>query len=90
MAAIIGRWWQTLRSGWREAMLKFEFSVKTRDGQKIESVVIHGKDMAEAERKLRQMYHYCEVTHCKTLYLDKTVGQSIEIEELLSLIARQE
>lgn len=71
-------------------MLKFEFSVKTRDGRKVESVLIQGKDLPDAERKLRQMYHHCEVTHCKTLYIDKTVGQSVEIEDVLSLIAKQE
>jgi hypothetical protein len=64
-------------------MLKFEFSVKTRDERKVESVLIQGKNFLDAERKLRQMYHHCEVAHCKTLYTDKTVGQSVEIEEVL-------
>jgi len=70
-------------------MLKFDFSVKTRDGQKVESIQIYGKDLPDAERKLRQMYHHCEVTQCKTINLDKTAGQSLDIEEVLSLIAKQ-
>ena len=70
-------------------MLKFDFSVKTRDGQKVESIQIFGKDMADAERKLRQMYHHCEVTQCRTINTDKASGQSVDIEELLSLIAKQ-
>jgi len=71
-------------------VLKFDFSVKTRDGQKVGSVLIHGKDLPDAERKLRQMYHHCEVTQCRTINLDKTVGQSLDIEEVLSLIVKHD
>ena len=71
-------------------MLKFDFSVKTRDGQKVDSILIQGKDLPDAERKLRQMYHHCEVTQCRTITLDKAVGQSSDIEEVLSLIAKQD
>jgi hypothetical protein len=71
-------------------MLKFDFSVKTRDGQKVDSILIQGKDLPDAERKLRQMYHHCEVMQCRTITLDKAVGQSSDIEEVLSLIAKQD
>jgi hypothetical protein len=46
-------------------MLKYDFSLKTREGQKLRSVVIFGKDRDDAERKLRQMYRNCEVLHCE-------------------------
>jgi len=45
-------------------MLKYDFSVKTREGQKLESICIFGKDRDDAERKLRQMYRNCEVLRC--------------------------
>lgn len=48
-------------------MLKFDFSLLTRDGQKVESIVIAAKDQVEAERKLRQMYRYCEVLTCNAV-----------------------
>jgi len=70
-------------------MLKFDFSVKTRDGQKVESIQIYGKDMPDAERKLRQMYHHCEVTQCRTVNSDKPTGFASDIEDLLTLIAKQ-
>ena len=73
---------------WGEAMLKFDFSVKTRDGQKVESIHIQGKDVMDAERKLRQMYRDCEVMHCKAVSTDKVPFQSADIEEVLSLIAK--
>jgi hypothetical protein len=71
-------------------MLKFDFSVKTRDGQKVESILIQGKDLPDAERKLRQMYRHCEVTQCKAISIDKVVGQSLDIEEVLSLISKHD
>ena len=52
--------------------------------------MMHGKDLPDAERKLRQMYHHCEVTQCRTINLDKTVGQSLDIEEVLSLIVKHD
>jgi hypothetical protein len=69
-------------------MLKFDFSVKTRDGQKVESIQIQGKDVLDAERKLRQMYRNCEIMQCRTISTDKVPFQSADIEEVLSLIAK--
>lgn len=70
-------------------MLKFDFSVNTRDGQKVESIQIYGKDFPDAERKLRQMYQHCEVLNCKTIDSGNTSSQSVDVEDLLSLIAKQ-
>lgn len=70
-------------------MLKFDFSVKTRDGQKIESIQIQGKDLPDAERKLFQMYRYCEVVECRTINVDSKHPHATDIEEVLSLIAKE-
>ena len=70
-------------------MLKFDFSVKTRDGQKIESIQIQGNDLLDAERKLFQMYRHCTVISCRTINVDNKYSQSTDIEELLSLISKQ-
>jgi hypothetical protein len=69
-------------------MLKFDFSVKTRDGQKVESIQIQGKDVVDAERKLRQMYRNCEIIQYRAINTDKVPFQSADIEEVLSLIAK--
>jgi hypothetical protein len=71
-------------------MLKFDFSVRTRDGQVVESVQIYGRDEADAERKLRQMYMHCEVLQCKIAEPEKKVSQSTDIENVLSLIAKDD
>ena len=78
----------TMHNG--EVMLKFDFSVKTRNGQKVDNIHIQGKDLADAERKLRQMYLNCEVIQCKTMDLDKKLSQSMDIEDVLSLIAKED
>lgn len=70
-----------------DVMLKFDFSIQTRDGQKIESIVIAGRDQEDAERKLRQMYRHCEVMRCR-IKGDAKQGQSTSMEEILSLISK--
>lgn len=69
-------------------MPKFDFALTTRDGQKVDSVQIYGKDMPDAERKLRQMYMHCEVTKCGMVNVEKELSPSADIEDLLSLISR--
>lgn len=71
-------------------MQKFDFSILTRDGQKVESIVIAGKDEAEAERKLRQMYRYCEIVSCNAKQSESTLGvqQTMSVEDILSLISK--
>ncbi len=69
-------------------MLKFNFSVKTREGQKIESIVIGGMDREDAERKLRQMYRHCEVLRCDIKGHVQRPGIAHSVDDILSLISR--
>lgn len=71
-------------------MLKFDFSVQTKDGQRVESVVISGQSQEDAERKLKQMYRYCEIVRCTPR--DEEVGgknaPASSIEDILTLISK--
>ena len=69
-------------------MLKFDFSVKTRDGSKIVSVVIAAHDQADAERKLRQMYRDCQVLSCETRRTEEKQWQATSLEDILSIISK--
>ena len=40
---------------------KFGFRIRTRQGLVVEHLMIHGRNEADAERKLRQMYPHCEI-----------------------------
>ncbi len=70
-------------------MVKFDFSILTRDGQKVESIVIAARDEADAERKLKQMYRYCEVISCNAKQTeDAKAPQVMSVEDILSLISK--
>ena len=70
-------------------MKKFDFSILTRDGQRVESIVIAGNDEAEAERKLRMMYRYCEIVSCNAKGSgDGKAQQVVSVEDILSLISK--
>jgi len=69
-------------------MLKFDFAIRTRDGQKIESLVIAGNDQQDAERKLNQMYRYCEILRCEAKDVAIKQADSNSVEDILSLISK--
>ena len=69
-------------------MFKFDFAIKTRDGQRIESLVIGGLDQQDAERKLNQMYRYCEILRCESKDANLKQADSNSIEDILSLISK--
>jgi hypothetical protein len=68
-------------------MLKFDFAIQTRDGLKIESIVIAGRDREDAERKLRQMYRQCEVLRWGIKGSTRQENSS-SLEDILSLISK--
>jgi len=72
----------------RTIMTKFDFSVKTRDGSKIVSVVIAAADQEDAERRLRQMYRDCEVLSCQVREVEDKARPSASLEDILSLISK--
>ncbi len=70
-------------------MQKFNFSIQTRDGQRIVSVVIAGRDQQEAEHKLRQMYRHCEVISCNANQKDDhKTQQAVSVEDIITLISK--
>jgi hypothetical protein len=69
-------------------MMKYDFSIQTREGQKIERLVIAGHDQANAEHKLLQMYRYCTVLSCIERHPDIKHGQTTSVQEILSLISK--
>jgi hypothetical protein len=56
---------------------KFGFRIRTRQGLIVEHLMIHGRDEADAERKLRQMYLHCEI-------LERSVMQPAVMQPSLS------
>ncbi len=71
-------------------MQKYAFSIKTRSGQFIERIVIAAKTREDAERKLNQMYRYCEVVNCDEIRQLAAVQRydDAALEDTLSLASR--
>lgn len=69
-------------------MLKVDFSVLTRDGQKVDSIIIAGNDQQDAERKLRQMYHHCRVISCEIKQSETKYLQAMSFEDILTSITK--
>jgi len=72
-------------------MQKFCFSIRTRDGLPVARLMISGRDQDEAERKLKQMYRFCEIVSCASdPQVTEKKGQNTFIEGITSFLAKQE
>ena len=76
---------------------KFGFRIRTRQGLVVEHLMIHGRDEADAERKLRQMYLHCEIlersvmqpaTMQPSLASPAVTSDGTSFEEIVSLISK--
>jgi hypothetical protein len=68
-------------------MTKYAFNIRTRSGQRVDNISILGQTKEEAEKRLRQMYHHCEVIECKER-LTTTNHDGLDVESVLGLISR--
>jgi len=77
---------------------KFAFRIRTRHGLVVEHLMIRGRDEADAERKLRQMYLHCEILERSIMQPAmlqpartapaKRESSAISFEEVASLISK--
>ncbi len=70
-------------------MIRFGFNIKTRSGQRVDNIMIMAATQADAERRLRQMYHQCEILNCNTQAVPRRVD-TLDVEEMISLISGSE
>lgn len=42
-------------------MIRYGFNIRTRTGQRVDNISIMAGSLADAERRLRQMYVQCEI-----------------------------
>jgi hypothetical protein len=55
-------------------MIRFGFNIKTRTGQRVENISIMAGSLADAERRLRQMYLQCQIID----YREQAVPRRLE------------
>ena len=65
---------------------RYGFRIRTKYGLLVENLVIHGRDEADAERKLRQMYQHCQVLECIVVVSRKSDTPSFE--DVVSLLTK--
>ncbi len=68
------------------AMTKYGFRIRTRVGLVVDNLLIQGRDEGDAERKLRQMYHGCEIIECSPM-CSTVRGAMANFEDVVKLIA---
>jgi hypothetical protein len=70
-------------------MIKYGFRIRTRGGSVVENLQVQARDRAEAEEKIRQIYHQCEILECQevTPTLRK---EGLDLEDVIALIGKQQ
>jgi hypothetical protein len=67
-------------------MLRFGFNIRTRTGQRVDNICIMAANRADAERRLRQMYHYCEIIHCQSEAVSRH-SDPLDLEGVIGIIS---
>ena len=70
-------------------MSKYGFRIRTRGGMMVENLQVHARDREEAERKINQIYHHCEIVECLELTPAPKAG-GLDLEDVIALINKQE
>lgn len=66
---------------------KFGFRIRTRQGLVVENLMIHGRDEADAERKLRQMYLNCQILG-KSVQNPSPKAPPMSFEDVVTLVTK--
>ncbi|MEO8755484.1 MAG: hypothetical protein ABI624_22710 [Casimicrobiaceae bacterium] len=67
-------------------MIRYGFNIKTKHGQRVENILIMAATMTDAERRLRQMYHNCEIVECQEQSVPRRLD-TLDIEGVIGLIS---
>ncbi|MDB5808119.1 MAG: hypothetical protein JWN94_241 [Betaproteobacteria bacterium] len=69
-------------------MVKFGFKIRTRGGMVVDNLQIAARDRAEAERKVGQIYHRCEIMDCSEVR-QSVKEEGFDLESAINLIAKE-
>ena len=68
-------------------MNKYEFNIRTRNGQRVDKITIQALDRISAEQRLRQMYMNCEILDCVEGPAE-TRQENLDVEGMINLITK--
>jgi hypothetical protein len=69
-------------------MTRYGFNIRTRSGQRVDNICIMAASQTEAERRLRQMYHHCEIVHCQTEAVSLR-SDPLDLEGVIGIISSE-
>jgi hypothetical protein len=69
-------------------MTRYGFNIRTRSGQRVDNICIMAANQADAERRLRQMYHHCEIVHCQSEAVS-TRNDPLDLEGVIGIISSE-
>jgi hypothetical protein len=67
--------------------IKYAFRIRTKQGVVVDNLMIHGVDEFDAQRKLRQVSHNCQIIDCICHHGSVRVPVA-SFEEVANLIVR--
>ena len=67
-------------------MVRYGFNIKTKHGQRVENILIMAASIDDAERRLRQMYHHCEIIERREQAVPRRVD-TLDMEGIIGLIS---
>jgi hypothetical protein len=69
-------------------VIKFGIKIKTRGGTVVDKLAISARDRADAERKVSQIYHRCEILECHEVQ-PPAKEEGFDLERAINLIGRE-
>ena len=70
-------------------MTKYGFKIRTRGGMLVENLQVHARDRDEAERKINQVYHQCEIVEFQEV-TPTVKNEGLDLEDVIALINKEE
>jgi hypothetical protein len=69
-------------------VIKFGFKIKTRSGTVVDNLTFAARDRVDAERKVTQIYHQCEILDCRELQ-QSIKEEGFDLESAINLISKE-
>lgn len=69
------------------SLQKFGFRIRTRNGLILDNLNVQARDRSEAERRISQIYHYCEILGCQENAATAHAGAA-DVEGVIALISK--
>jgi hypothetical protein len=69
-------------------VIKFGFKIKTRSGTVVDNLMFAARDRMDAERKVTQIYHQCQILDCRELQ-QMVKEEGFDLESAINLINKE-